>query len=1203
MYIDKYDKISRIDATLRPYQQKAKQEIFGAWDKFNNVMFQMPTGTGKTRLFTSIIKDINEYSIQNREAVKILIIAHRTELIDQIDDSLKKYAIPHNVIAGGVKKNWRLPVNVASIQTITHPNNIDKAKQLDVQFIIIDEAHHAKARTYKKLWELFPKSKKLGVTATPWRMNHSGFKDLFQKLILSMPVKEFIKKGYLSPYKYFSLKDDSDIQTTIDHIELDQFGEYKENSMEQMMDIGKIRAQLLNSYLALAEGKKGIIYAININHAKHISKEYEDAGYNVVAIDSKTPSKERRELVTKFKRGDIDIIVNVDIFSEGFDCPDIEFIQLARPTRSLVKYLQQVGRGLRKVEGKEDCIILDNVGMYSRFGLPDAKRFWNYHFEGHAVIEPLPVQSIGTGVGVSRDIDMTEGTEDMILIQEIEHQEIEEPEQETIVEDIQVVEETNDEGNEMSEKSHSLLIKNLSALKSKHVCPQMATSMLKNLREELISSGYDISRDFDVFMISIGFYDAFVSDNNLYILKYMKGTETFDSPLSAKLIVEAPFDSDLCKDIISGQIQRFDSINFLDWYPFNSVKAICKESKTGEMFEKKYKWNGSLCPTTEDYDIYVNEDDEDQETEDAENRGISQEYFGYKWHKEDENLKLIQAPGIDSDSIIAKNTPKGDFVVINGKVFDIYNNGFNNHVIEEIRFIDHGYQRKVVAYIRNSNKLLNYIKEGKVKEIANFGDEHTIIQVQILECDPIYIYDFDGDECYFYTSLQALYRWCLLDGDDVSDIIVDPDVLFVRGDLEWNYQLCKKSVVISSRKDFANIIQFTVGNSSPDYTKLVDNIQRGLLQVRFYKDKYEFCIGDKDNNEWISVRKSGKNKKKDNSLTNDKETKSKVMDCLIKEIDSASSSDEPIESKIKNIIALSGYNSYAYDCCNEHGNNNSTPIAIYTLTKQDKSYIMTVSAMKTALFFCPFKYQDASLLKVYLLIFNKDNYAFMQSNNAITNSLECQFLVGVVDNNNIDTWIKNMNKLYQKSKNLDCKDYFKKINKQVNGQKASHFKSGMSKLLALHAKQRDYSMVSSKSISNFLKDLANETNTFNILGNEKDEQIKVDYFVFNLSNLSFAILAPSSTPNTFLFVALPSYSILMQENVIEFLQYVNKGEEWNKGITTCPFFLKSVKARRLTKIFEYITDILNTSQPSIVTSSSKEELIRLIMESNRPRVF
>lgn len=142
---EKYCNISRVDKTLRPYQQAAKESIFSAWDNNDNVLFQMPTGTGKTRLFTSIISDIKAWSVLNSINCKILIIAHRVELIDQISESLGKYKIPHGIIAGGRTRDLRQYVQVASIQTITHPANVDAIAELNVGFIIIDEAHHSVA--------------------------------------------------------------------------------------------------------------------------------------------------------------------------------------------------------------------------------------------------------------------------------------------------------------------------------------------------------------------------------------------------------------------------------------------------------------------------------------------------------------------------------------------------------------------------------------------------------------------------------------------------------------------------------------------------------------------------------------------------------------------------------------------------------------------------------------------------------------------------------------------------------------------------------------------------------------------------------------------------------------------------------------------------------------------------------------------------
>ena len=412
-----YRDISRTDNSLRSYQQQAKEEIFSAWDECDAVMFQMPTGTGKTRLFSSIISDIKTWGVQNGKDVKILIIAHRIELIDQISENLERYKVSHGIIAGGKPRDLRFPVQVASVQTITHRNNLDVAGDLNVNFIIVDEAHHCVANSYKKLWEMYPNAKKLGVTATPWRMNNGGFESVFDRIIISQSIQSFIDAGWLAPYDYYSISINSEIQKEIDSItEFDVEGDYKISALERKIDTTRIRAQLLDSYLKYAKGKKGIIYSISRKHSDHICQEYREAGINIVRIDSKTPKDERKLYVERFKKGLIDIIVNVDIFSEGFDCPDIEFIQLARPTKSLVKYLQQVGRGLRPTAGKSICLILDNVGLHFQFGLPNSERNWEECFIGDPHI---PTRRSGSGQslwGVQRERNLSEGTDEMQLI-------------------------------------------------------------------------------------------------------------------------------------------------------------------------------------------------------------------------------------------------------------------------------------------------------------------------------------------------------------------------------------------------------------------------------------------------------------------------------------------------------------------------------------------------------------------------------------------------------------------------------------------------------------------------------------------------------------------------------------------------------------------------------------------------------------------
>ena len=419
-----YNEFCQNDITLRDYQQLAKEDIFDKWNLFDNILYQMPTGTGKTRLFTSIIRDINIWGLRHNINFRILIIAHRSELIEQSSRSLDKYRIKHGVLAGTMKDKRDLTqaIQVASIQTITHPANQCLIEDLKFDFIIIDEAHHAVASSYQKLWEFCPDAKKLGVTATPWRMNNNGFAQIFDAYIPSMSIKEFIQKGWLATYQYYSIPISSELLKSIDSIrEFDIEGDYKNSALAEVCDTLKIRAQLYDSYAKNAMGKKGIIYSISREHSEHICSQYQSHGVSIENIDSKTPAKVREAVINAFKNGEIDIIVNVDIFSEGFDCPDIEFIQLARPTKSLVKYIQQVGRGLRK-NGDKRCIILDNVGMYSRFGLPDEVRDWESYFYGESR-EYSSSKRYSRNNGNIREYvetDLSEGDDEMVLIQDFE---------------------------------------------------------------------------------------------------------------------------------------------------------------------------------------------------------------------------------------------------------------------------------------------------------------------------------------------------------------------------------------------------------------------------------------------------------------------------------------------------------------------------------------------------------------------------------------------------------------------------------------------------------------------------------------------------------------------------------------------------------------------------------------------------------------
>lgn len=420
----KYSDIATKDPILFCYQEEMKHNVFAKWDTMNNIMVQMPTGTGKTILFASIVRDIRNWIIENHSNSHILILAHVRELIQQAADKLKRRGIDAGIIMSGMPQNLNKIVQIASIQTFMSSKNRDRMAMEKFDFIIIDEAHHSMAPRYQDLWDFFPNSKKLGVTATPWRMDHSGFTTLYDDIIISHPIEWFVKEGYLSNYDYISIAPNSDIQHEINSIErFGVDGDYLEEELMNRFDKDSIRAKLYESYHQFCKGKKGIIYAINRQHAANIKSTYKAHGVNIEMIDGTTPKIVRESLLNDFKAGVLQVIVNVNIFSEGFDCPDIEFIQLARPTKSLAMFLQQIGRGLRISADKDKGLILDNVGLYNRFGTPMANRRWHYHFIGHE----SDTSVYNDGSGITRDIlfeervpDYSEGDEQMTIVEHAE---------------------------------------------------------------------------------------------------------------------------------------------------------------------------------------------------------------------------------------------------------------------------------------------------------------------------------------------------------------------------------------------------------------------------------------------------------------------------------------------------------------------------------------------------------------------------------------------------------------------------------------------------------------------------------------------------------------------------------------------------------------------------------------------------------------
>ena len=367
---------------LRDYQQEMLERLHDAWEEQQSVMVQMPAGTGKTHLMAAVIRE--------NMAHGVLIVAHRVELIGQISQTLESFGIEHGIVDRTTldldRKTKEHKVVVASIQTLARrmaTANYANDKNFRPQLVIIDEAHHAVAKTYRLLWEMWPEAKFLGLTATPCRLNGTGFTDLFDTLLESYSIQEFIDRGWLSDFEYVSVTPENWMVERIAGLKKrGADGDYQMKEMATVMDSQESIAHLYQSYLKFTRGKKGIVYAISREHAQHISDYYVNHGVKCCWIEAMTPAEERQRLVDAYRQGEIDVIVNVDIFSEGFDCPEVEFIQLARPTLSLTKYLQQVGRGMRPVPFKDYVTILDQVGLYQTFGLPTEERDWNGMFRG-----------------------------------------------------------------------------------------------------------------------------------------------------------------------------------------------------------------------------------------------------------------------------------------------------------------------------------------------------------------------------------------------------------------------------------------------------------------------------------------------------------------------------------------------------------------------------------------------------------------------------------------------------------------------------------------------------------------------------------------------------------------------------------------------------------------------------------------------------
>lgn len=334
---------------LRPYQEELVQQVRDAWlQGKKSPCIVLPCGGGKSVIAAEIAKRTTDNS------KRVLFLVHRQELCRQIEKTFRRYNVD------------MLRCQIMMVQTAAR--RVDKLPK--PQLIITDENHHSLAGSYKKVYEAFPEAYRAGITATPVRLDGSGLGDVNDLLIEGVSAKWLIQNRFLAPYDYYapSLVDMTGVSI--------KKGDYDVQSVEKLMIQKAIYGDVIHYYRKYAEGMQAVCYCTSVRHSLETAMQFNLAGIEAAHIDGKTPKAERDRIIEQFRRGAIDILCNVDLISEGFDVPDCSCVIQLRPTQSLTLYIQQTMRCMRYRTEKR-AIILDHVGNYARFGMPDDDRVWD----------------------------------------------------------------------------------------------------------------------------------------------------------------------------------------------------------------------------------------------------------------------------------------------------------------------------------------------------------------------------------------------------------------------------------------------------------------------------------------------------------------------------------------------------------------------------------------------------------------------------------------------------------------------------------------------------------------------------------------------------------------------------------------------------------------------------------------------------------
>jgi DNA repair protein RadD len=352
----------RQQITLRPYQKRAVTEIRSAFASGKRrVLHVSPTGSGKTVLFGHIVNETM------RRGKRCLITGHRIEIVEQISDTLADFSVPHGIIAPGYLETEE-PVQVASIATLTR--RIERHQHYDL--LVVDETHHAVAKSWHQIIQAMPNAYVLGVTATPERLDGRGLGDIFDAMVLGPTVADLIAQGYLSGFVAYAPAAPPDL-TAIST----RAGDFAIDELSAAMARPVVIGSAVDAYEQHAAGKRAIVYGVDRRHSEMLAVRFVERGHKAAHIDGDTPKAERRALIKALATGELQVLTNCGLISEGLDVPAVEAVLLARPTQSIALYLQMCGRALRPAAGKDHAVILDCAGNLYRHGMPDAEREWS----------------------------------------------------------------------------------------------------------------------------------------------------------------------------------------------------------------------------------------------------------------------------------------------------------------------------------------------------------------------------------------------------------------------------------------------------------------------------------------------------------------------------------------------------------------------------------------------------------------------------------------------------------------------------------------------------------------------------------------------------------------------------------------------------------------------------------------------------------